>query len=117
MRPVTLLLASLFAALSAHAEVQPAGHDKAPPKIIVTDDTGKEILIDDLEPEITITPEEDGTRITEYRIRGRVYLIKVEPKNAPPYYLHDPDGDGDFNRIGGELDEPIQAPMWVIKTW
>jgi len=117
MRLITLLFASLFVSLSAFAEVETTEKDKAPPKIIVTDDTGKEILIDDLEPEVTITPEEDGTVITEYKIRGRVYLIKVEPKNAPPYYLHDPDGDGDFNRIGGELDEPIQVPMWVIKTW
>ena len=117
MRLTTLLLTALLVSPAVNAEEKTATPSDAPPKIIVTDDTGKEILIEDLDPEVTITPEEDGTEITEYKIRGRVYLIKVQPKNAPAYYLHDPDGDGDFNNIGGDISSPIQAPMWVIKTW
>lgn len=124
MRPIVLLLAALFFTAAACADDTPASASAATPvpnsaehKIIVTDDTGKEIFIDDLEPEVTITPKEGGTEITEYKIRGRVYLVKVQPKNAPAYYLVDPDGDGDFNNIGGDISDPIQAPMWVIKTW
>ena len=36
-----------------------------------------------LEPEITIVPKEDVT-FMEYRIDGRLYMIKVIPAEAPP---------------------------------
>ncbi len=119
MRLTLFLLSTLLVMPAANADDKAATPTKtgASTKIIVTDDTGKEISIDELEPEVTITPQDDGTTITEYKIRGRVYLIKVQPKNAPAYYLNDPDGDGEFNNIGGDISDPIQAPMWVIKRW
>lgn len=70
-----------------------------------------------LEPTVTIREEEDR-RIEEYRINGRVYMIKVTPKKGIPYYYIDSDGDGQL-----ELDltqqalNPVQPVFWKIKEW
>ena len=49
------------------------------------------------EPEVNIIKQTDQT-IEEYRIGGRLYMIKVTPKVGPPYYLVDDLGDGKFAR-------------------
>jgi len=70
-----------------------------------------------LEPTVTIREEEDR-RIEEYRVNGRVYMIKVTPKKGIPYYYIDSDGDGQL-----ELDltqqalNPVQPVHWKIKEW
>ncbi len=66
------------------------------------------------EPEVVITTRGED-RHEEYRIAGRVYMIKVIPKNGPPYYLVDHDGRGEFTR--SNLDPGISPPMWVIKSF
>lgn len=116
VQKVAFLFLPLAMSAASAQEAASGSVDDAPPKIIITDDTGKELSIEDLEPEVTITPKDDET-VTEYKVRGRVYLIKVQPKVGAPYYLADPEGDGQFNRIGGGIDETIQAPMWLIKSW
>lgn len=66
------------------------------------------------EPEVTITTK--GTEIhEEYRLNGRLYMIKVTPKHGKPYYLVDPDGSGQFRR--SDFQPRIAVPMWVIKRW
>lgn len=41
----------------------------------------------------------DGAEITEYSVKGRVYMLKVNPgNNLPAYYLYDDTGDGKFER-------------------
>lgn len=68
------------------------------------------------EPEITIRPSADGM-IEEYRIKGRLYMVKISPKNAPPYYLIDNDGDGQLEtRHNGPLDAPL-IPQWILLRW
>lgn len=66
------------------------------------------------EPEVIITTQGED-RHEEYRIAGRVYMIKVTPKKGPPYYLVDQDGRGEFTR--SNLDPGISPPMWVIKRF
>lgn len=66
------------------------------------------------EPEVVITTQGED-RHEEYRIAGRVYMIKVTPKKGPPYYLIDHEGRGDFSR--SNLDPGISPPMWVIKSF
>jgi hypothetical protein len=66
------------------------------------------------EPEVTITTK--GTEIRkEYRLNGRLYMIKVIPKHGKPYYLVDRQGTGDFKR--SEIESDVSIPMWVIKRF
>jgi hypothetical protein len=64
------------------------------------------------EPEVTITKETDQT-IEEYRVGGRLYMIKITPKVGKPYYLVDDRGDGKFARQES-LDSGFRPPRWVI---
>ena len=66
------------------------------------------------EPEVTITTK--GTEIhEEYRLNGRLYMIKVTPAKGKPYYLIDNEGNGQFSR--SDLQPRIAVPMWVIKRF
>ena len=68
----------------------------------------------DLEPEVTITTK--GAEIhEEYRLHGRLYMIKVTPSKGKPYYLIDQEGSGKFRR--SDFDTRISIPMWVIKRF
>ena len=66
------------------------------------------------EPEVTITTK--GTEIhEEYRLGGRLYMIKVVPKKGKPYYLIDREGGGQFRR--SDFETRIAIPAWVIKRF
>jgi hypothetical protein len=68
------------------------------------------------EPEISIRPSADGM-IEEYRIKGRLYMVKISPKDAPPYYLIDNDGDGELEtRHNGPMDSRL-IPQWILFRW
>ena len=65
-----------------------------------------------LEPQVTI--QRRGTEtVEEFRIRGRLYMIKVTPAHGVPYYLIDEYGRGDFARRDS-YDTGTRPPMWVI---
>ena len=66
------------------------------------------------EPEITIIDAEKK-KIEVHQINGRVYKIKVIPKNGKPYFLVDKEGDGDFIRDSGA--DRMQIPEWVLISW
>jgi hypothetical protein len=68
-----------------------------------------------LEPQVTILKK--GTDVVEeYRIGGRLYMVKVTPAVGRPYYLVDQKGDGVFARQDA-YDSRTRPPMWVIHTW
>ncbi len=67
------------------------------------------------EAQVTIT-RKDGMTVEEYRVGGRLYMIKITPKHGKPYYLVDDRGDGRFARQD-PLDFGIRPPMWVIKKF
>lgn len=67
------------------------------------------------EPQVTIGQRGED-RVEEYRVRGKLYMIKVTPPHGVPYYLMDPGGDGNFVKYDGP-GNPTVAPMWVIKSW
>jgi hypothetical protein len=64
------------------------------------------------EPAITITKQAEQT-VEEYRMGGRLYMIKVTPKGGTPYYLVDDRGDGKFARQES-LDSGFRPPQWII---
>ena len=85
----------------------------APPPASLSDQEGQE----EIEPEVVIIQRKDKT-IEEYRVNGRLYMIKVTPKNAPPYFLLDNDGDGTMeSRRSASLEPDIMIPNWVLFRW
>lgn len=67
-------------------------------------------------PDVTIIQGDDKT-IAEYRIHGRLYMIKVTPRKGPPYYLVDTDGDGNLESRRSELSEDLLIPSWTLMEW
>ena len=68
-----------------------------------------------LEPQVTI--QRRGTEtVEEFRVNGRLYMIRVTPAHGKSYYLIDNVGKGDFSRIDS-YDTGTRPPMWVIHQW
>jgi hypothetical protein len=118
MRPDSLrrlLPALLFGvlALPALAQDRPAGlqpiPEPPPPPPGMLDDAS-------LEPQVTIRKRGED-RVEEYRLNGKLYMIKVTPPHGTPYYLVDPKGDGGFVRQEGPTGKALSVPMWVIHTF
>ena len=104
---------SLFAALLAvafsasaqdRARAQPVPEPPPPPPGFELDPSQ--------EPQVTIRKRGEDT-VEEYRIGGRLYMIKVTPPSGRPYYMVDQRGDGKFARQESH-DSGIRPPMWVI---
>lgn len=69
----------------------------------------------DLEPQVVIIERAEG-KVEEFRIRGRLYMIKVTPAHGRPYYLIDTRGDGLMRRFD-DLSPHFMVPMWLIHTF
>src|SRR5438445_9326548 len=97
MRPHLAPLAVLAFAIALAASAQKS----APPKLEPLPEPPPpppEIASDpDLEPQITIIRRQAET-IEEYRVNGRLTMIKVTPKTGRPYYLVANGTDGTFVR-------------------
>ena len=66
--------------------------------------------------DVVIIQHKDET-VEEYRVGGRVYMIKVQPGKGVPYYLVDTDGDGKLETHYSDLTENIVIPQWVLFRW
>jgi hypothetical protein len=66
------------------------------------------------EPQITIIQRGEDT-VTEYRLRGKLYMVKVTPPHGASYYLIDREGNGQMVR--DDSAPTLAVPMWVIKNW
>ncbi|QDF98984.1 hypothetical protein CJ010_21820 [Azoarcus sp. DD4] len=103
----TLIALLMAAALPAFAQqppkLEPIPEPPPPPPGMTDTD----------EPQVTIVKRGEDT-VSEYRIRGKLYMVKVTPPHGVPYYLIDRNGDGRMVRD----DAPaLSVPMWVIKSW
>jgi hypothetical protein len=68
-----------------------------------------------LEPQVTI--QRRGTEtVEEFRLNGRLYMVKVTPSHGKSYYLIDNAGRGEFARYDS-YDTGTRPPMWVIHQW
>jgi hypothetical protein len=93
MRPMAVVV---FMCAAAGAFAQDARLE-APPPMAESD-----------EPAVQI-PVQEGDRIEEVRVGGRVVMLKVTPPGGrKPYYLVDPG----LNREA--LDDGVRFPMWPI---
>lgn len=100
----------LLAALPAWAQqdLQPLPAVPPPPPEMEAFDAA-------MEPQVTIVKAEKETR-EEFRIRGKLYMVKVTPSVGPSYYLVDRQGDGNF--IEADIaPNPVKPPMWIIHSW
>jgi hypothetical protein len=107
----TLCIALILASLPALAD------DKAPspPKGSTPVPDGAPTAKDIQEPTITIRSK-GAERHEEYRLRGKLYMIRVTPPKGKPYYLIDQMGRGEFTRHDGPA-VPTAVPHWVIHTF
>ena len=69
-----------------------------------------------IEPEVNIIQRDDRI-IEEYRVGGRLYMIKVTPVRGLPYYLMDTDGNGSLETTQHELSDGILIPNWILYKW
>jgi hypothetical protein len=79
------------------------------------EDSGQlEPLAEEL-PEVTIFQRGEDT-VTEYRISGKLYMVKVTPPHGRPYYLVDRKGNGQMIR-DDNAGPMMSVPQWVITSW
>ena len=109
MRLLTFLLLSGFSVAAFAAKPVPGNLEPlAPPPAF---DAAPDAAADS-EPQVTITPQA-VQKIEEYRIGGKLYMIKVTPAVGAPYYLVDDRGDGKFARQES-LDSGFRPPRWIL---
>ncbi len=107
-RLLPLMLLAALPAWAQKGDLQPLPAVPPPPP-------GMEAFDDALEPQVTIVKRETETR-EEFRVKGKLYMIKVTPAVGPSYYLVDRQGDGNF--IEADINHPaVKPPMWVIHSW
>ena len=116
-----LLLASPLPLLAAPptqpADLEPLPEAPPPPLPDSTPPAPTGLADEGLEPEVKIIKRNDAV-IYEYRINGRLYKVRVEPRVGPPYYLYDRDGDGVLESPRRQPLEPAPVvPNWVIHSW
>jgi hypothetical protein len=68
-----------------------------------------------IEPEVTITRRGEAV-VQEFRLNGRLYMIRVLPTIGYPYYLVDTNADGVWDTRLNDL-APIAPPQWVLFSW
>lgn len=107
-----ILLATLFMLLAPLPVLaqEPAALPQ-PPEIPPQVESGEV-----LEPEVTIIESDKGTT-EEYRISGRLYMVKITPVAGPPYYLLDSNGDGVLDVREEARPGNISIPQWVLFSW
>ncbi|WP_455198797.1 DUF2782 domain-containing protein [Kaarinaea lacus] len=109
IRPI-LLITFLFLWLTVQTvhsqETAQEAEQENPPAEGVQESPGK----------VTIKEGKDEV-ISEFRINGQLYMIRITPRKGVPYYLVDSDGDGNLETRWNELAPDILIPAWVLLRW
>lgn len=114
-----LLLVSPLAALAANesADLEPLPEPPPPPTAPQSTPPPPTGLEDeDMEPDVQIIKRSDG-EIHEYRVNGRLYMVKVFPRIGPPYILFDRDGDGSLESRSSRMEPAPIVPNWILHSW
>lgn len=112
MRFLSFLLLSGFSLTVFAQQPVPDNLEPLPPPPAF--DAAPDAAPDDV-PVVTIT-KETGQTVEEFRIGGKLYMIKITPKHGVPYYLVDDLGDGKFVRQES-LDSGLRVPRWIIHSF
>ena len=102
-----LLLAAVLPAVAQNRppDLQPIPEPPPPPPGV----------LDAMEPQVTIVKRGQET-VEEFRINGKLYMMKVTPAHGVPYYLIESKGDGRWSRQES-IDSGLRVPQWVIGTF
>lgn len=112
-RPIPFLSAALLAsavfpaAAQDRAAERPSLAEPPPPPPGITDPA--------LEPQVTIVRRGED-KVEEYRVKGKLYMLKVTPPHGTPYFLVDEQGDGSWTRRDA-TETGLRVPMWVILSF
>lgn len=87
----------------------------APPSL-PTEDTAGSDSRELPQPEVNIIHKQEMT-VEEYRVNGQLRYVKITPKNGPPYYLVDKDGDGQLETRFSDLDGVPPINQWLLMEW
>lgn len=107
------LLPLLFAAFALGAAAQ-----SRPPKLEPLPEPPPPppgVLNEALEPQVTIVRRGED-KVEEYRLEGKLYMLRVTPPHGVSYYLIDNTGNGQWVRQDS-MDAGLRVPMWVIGTF
>ena len=94
MRPVAVVI---FMCAAAGAFAQDKPFEELPPPPMAESD----------EPAVRI-PVQQGDKVEEVRVGGRVVMLKVTPPGGRAYYLVDPGLKPE------SLDDGVRFPMWPV---
>lgn len=110
-----LLLAAALTAAATAAAAAPTAPPTAPKDYPEAPELPPSYQGERVEPEVTIIETEKDI-IYEYRVRGQLYMVKIQPQWGPPYYLLDTNGDG---QLDSQQSDPrnIAIPQWVLFSW
>jgi len=105
-----LLLFLAVSPLAAEEDVMEPAIAPEPPVLPPPVESGEA-----LEPEVTIIKSEEKT-VEEYRLNGKLVMVKITPAAGPAYYLVDSDGDGSLD---AQENDPRSASVqqWVLFSW
>jgi hypothetical protein len=111
-----MIMRSFFAALLIAAALPVAAQQAKPPDLQPLPappppPAGYE-LDPGQEPQVNVIIRPTET-VEEYRINGKLYMVKVTPRNGKPYYLVDTVGGGKFVRHD-DYDTGLRPPMWLF---
>lgn len=110
-RKLTILLLAMAMAAPVAAQqrpqLEPIPEPPPPPPPGIADES--------FEPEVTILQRGED-KVEEFRIRGRLYMVKVTPPGGAPYYLVDQRGDGVMVPYT-HASPTLSVPMWVVRSW
>ena len=104
---VGLAGAALAQTNAAPPALEPLPEPPPPPPEIANDP--------ELEPQVTIV-RRDRETIEEYRVSGRLIMVKVIPRTGRPYYLVAEGPNGSLVRRDS-LDTGLRVPMWLLFTF
>lgn len=108
-----LALFSMVASADQHGN-KPANIPEPPPMpteadefIPGTDGSGE------IKADVTIIRKKDQT-VEEYRVNGKLHMVRITPTKGKPYYLLYPKNGG--SPVRKDLDD-IQTPYWKLFEW
>lgn len=109
-----ILAAALLAAFAFAAAAQSAPRPR-PPGTTPLEDSPPPPPMTKEEPTPDVTTRTEGdNQIQEYRVKGKLYMMRVTPRHGHPYILRDDQGTGTFTRQDNPLDSGVRVPQWVL---